>query len=103
MDVFGDKARLSDTVFMLPHYIIKPAETIKIGGINVYKKMSLGVPNSIYRIKTPQEVVKKLLLSRVTISALRDNELTKKEAQKHFLVARNKESQSQEHSSKNPT
>ena len=87
MEIHEDKARLQGSVFMLPHYSVKPSDIVKIGGIRVYRKMSLGIPQSIIRVRTPYDVVKKMLLSRVTIPALRQNELTKKEAQKckHFL------------------
>lgn len=87
MEIFGDKTRLQGSVFMLPHYTVKPSDIVKIGGLRIFRKMSLGIPQSVFRVRTPYDVVKKMLLSRVTIPALRENELTKKEAQKckHFL------------------
>ncbi len=87
LEFYGGQVRLLASVFMLPHYTIKHSDIIRIGGIRIYRKMSLGIPQSVYRVKTPYDVVKKMLLSRVTIPALRENELTKKEAQKckHFL------------------
>ena len=87
MEFNENKARLLASVFMLPHYTIKPSDILNIGGLFIYRKMSLGIPQSIYRVRAPYDVVKKMILSRVTIPALRENELTKKEAQKckHFL------------------
>ena len=82
MEISGDKARLQGSVFMLPHYTVKPSDIVKIGGLRIYRKMSLGIPQSVLRVRTPYDVVKKMLLSRVTIPALRENELTKREAQK---------------------
>ena len=87
MEVHGEKVRLLASVFMLPHYTINPSDIIRVGGLQFYRKMSLGIPQSVIRVRTPYDVVKKMLLSRVTIPALRENELTKREAQrcKHFL------------------
>ena len=87
LETNGDKVRLLASVYTLPHYIIKPSDVIKIAGLWVYNKIDLGAPQSIFKIRTPQYVVKRILLSRVTIPALRENELTKKEAQrcKHFI------------------
>ena len=89
MEIHGEKARLLGSVFMLPHYTINPTNIIGVGGLRIYRKMSLGIPQSIIRVRTPYDVVKKMLLSRVTISGLRENDLTKKEAQrcKHYLEA----------------
>ena len=89
MEIHGEKARLLGSVFMLPHYTINPTNIIGVGGLRIYRKMSLGIPQSIIRVRTPYDVVKRMLLSRVTISGLRENDLTKKEAQrcKHYLEA----------------
>ena len=76
------KVRLSATVNVLPHYTIKPTDLVTMAGRRFYQKMSLGVPQSVYSVRTPYDVVKRILLSRATMTALRENEMSKKEAQK---------------------
>lgn len=80
-EYFGTKARLMASVFMLPHYSVKSSDIIKIAGIQIYRKMNLGIPQSVFRVRTPYDAVKKMVLSRATIPALREHELSKKEAQ----------------------
>lgn len=89
MEIRGERARLLGSVVVLPHYTISPTDIISVGGLRIFRKMSLGIPQSIIRVRTPYDVVKKTLLSRVTISALREYGLTKREAQncKHYLEA----------------
>lgn len=78
----GGMAKLSSSVFMLPHYSIRQSDTMKISGVRIFRKINLGVPQSVFRVRTPYDAVKKMLLSRVTIPALRDFDLSRKEAQK---------------------
>lgn len=82
MTIIGDKAHLTPSVFMLPRYIIKSTDVVTLTGKRFYRKINLGVPQSMYRIRTPYDVVKKMILARATVTALRENELSKKEAQK---------------------
>ncbi len=77
----GTKARLMASVFMLPHYSVKSSDIIKIAGIQICRKMNLGIPQSIFRVRTPYDAVKRMVLSRATIPALREHELSKREAQ----------------------
>ena len=83
----GKKTRLRSSVYMLPCFHIRNYDVIKIDQIRIYHKMNLGTPHSIVRIRTPYDAVKSMLLNRVTITGLRDYELTKKEAQhcKRFI------------------
>lgn len=77
----GNKAYLSASVFMLPHYSVKPSDTIKLAGIRIHRKMNLGIPQSVFRVRTPYDAVKGMILSRVSIPILRDYDLSRKEAQ----------------------
>lgn len=81
------KLKLVSSVFMLPSFIVKQSDIIKIADIKVYRRINLGAPNAIVRIRTPYDVVKSMILARVTIPALRDYDLSKKEAQhcKRFI------------------
>ena len=85
----GGVAKLTPSVFLLSHYSIRQSDTMKIAGVHIYRKMNLGMPQSVFRVRAPYDAVKGMLLSKVTIPALREQELTKKEAQKckRFLEA----------------
>ena len=78
----GTRVRLDKSVFMLPHYTIKYTDTIKLAGIRVFRKMNLGMPKSVYRVRTPFDAIKEIILSRASITALRENGWSKKEAQR---------------------
>lgn len=81
LEYLGTKARLTASVFMLPHYSVKSSDIIKIADIQICRKMNLGIPQSVFRVRTPYDAVKRMVLSRATIPALREHELSKKEAQ----------------------
>lgn len=87
LEFTGNRITLSSSVYMLPHYTINPSDIITLANTRFYRMMNLGVPQSIYRVRTPFDVVKGLILARTTLSSLRGLELTKKEAQrcKQFL------------------
>lgn len=82
IECLGAMVKLSSSVFMLPHYSIKQSDTIKIAGVRIFRKINLGIPQSMVRVRSPYDAVKEMLLSRVTIPALRDFDLSKREAQK---------------------
>lgn len=81
LEYLGTQARLTASVFMLPHYSVKSSDIIKIADIQIFRKMNLGIPQSVFRVRTPYDAVKRMVLSRATIPALREHELSKKEAQ----------------------
>lgn len=85
----NDKITLKSTVYTLPQYCIKLSDAIEIAGKKIYKYLSFGIPQSIFQVRDPYEAVKSLIISRITNSALREYELSKKEVQrcKSFLKA----------------
>lgn len=82
LECSGTKVRLDKSVFMLPHYTVRFTDTIKLAGIRVFRKMNLGIPQSVYRVRTPFDAIKEMLLSRASITHLRENGWSKKEAQR---------------------
>ena len=82
LETSGNKVKLLPSVFKLPQFAISPSDIVTLSGRNYYKRMNLGLPQSLYRIRSPYDAVKELVLKRVTISGLHDIGLTKKEAQK---------------------
>jgi len=82
LEFSGSRARLAKSVFMLPHYTVKATDTIAIAGIRVFRKMNLGIPQSVYRVRTPSDVIKEMLLTRASITSLRENGWSKRDAQR---------------------
>lgn len=78
----NDKVRLKASVYTLPQYTIKAIDSIEIANIRIYNNVILGIPQLIYQIRTPYEAVKTIILSRITNSAMREYELSKKEVQR---------------------
>lgn len=88
-ECINDKIALKSTVYTLPQYCIKLSDTIELAGIRIYKHLSFGIPQSIFQVRDPYEAVKSHIISRITNSALREYELSKKEVQRcrNFLKA----------------
>ena len=85
----GGVVKLASSVFMLPHYSLRQSDTMKIAGIRIFRKINLGIPQSMVRVRPPYEAVKEMLLSKVTVAALREYDFPRREAQKvkKFLEA----------------
>ena len=81
-DISGADAKLLSSVFLLRKYQFTDSDCIQIGDKKFYKYINLGTPQGIVRPRTPFEVIKKLLLNRVSVPILREKGLSKKEAQK---------------------
>lgn len=85
----NDRINLKSTVYTLPQYYIKIADTIALAGIKIYKYVSLGLPQSIFQVRDPYEAVKSLIISRFTNANLREYGLSKKEIQhcRNYLMS----------------
>lgn len=81
-EIIGGEARLLPSVFTLRKYAFKDSDCIQIADKRVFRFINLGTPQGIVRPRTPFEVIKKLLLNRISVPMLREKGLTKKEAQK---------------------
>lgn len=79
---FGEKARLAKSVFMLPRYMVSSSDIVEIASTQIYRKLNLGIPQSVYRVRTPYDVIKEILLSKASITVLRENGWSKREAQR---------------------
>ncbi len=82
LEYSGTRARLAKSIFTLPHYTVRPSDIVKLADFRVFRKLNLGIPQSVYRVRTPYEAIKEMLLSRATIGSLREEGWMKKEAQK---------------------
>lgn len=77
----GGQYRLLPSIFTLRKYALKDSDIIEINGRLFYHKMNLGIPQSVVRIRSPFEVVKKIVLKRAKVTSFRDQGLSIKEAQ----------------------
>ena len=77
----GTQIRLVSSVFTLPHYVVRPEDIIMLAGKKVHRYLNLGIPKSVFKVRTVYDAIKEILLSRITIPVLRDQGLSKKEAQ----------------------
>ncbi len=75
------KATLKSNVFILPQFTINTADIITIDDRKFYNHCKLGMPDNLYRIKQPKDVVKELLIKRASSAVLRQRGLNQREAQ----------------------
>lgn len=85
----NDKVALKSTVYTLSQYCVKLSDAIEIADIRIYKYLSIGIPQSIFKVRDPYEAVKSLIISRFTNANLREYGLSKKEVQhcRNYLMA----------------
>ena len=80
-DVNNGNAKIKATVYTLPRFEISPADILTVAGRKMYGFTSLGVPQGIFQVRNPLAVVKEVIVARATSAALRQQGLSKKEAQ----------------------
>lgn len=80
-DVVNGSAKLKASTSVLPQFVINSSDIVSIAGKNIYRSTNLGTPQDIYHLKSPFAVVKDVIVSRATSAALRQQGITKKEAQ----------------------
>lgn len=81
LEVCDGCVRLKKEVCVLPQYQIDIGDVLDIVGQKVYRHLSMGIPQSIFQIKSPMEVVKNIVIKRATSTRLRQSGLSVKEAQ----------------------
>jgi len=81
LDIENGSAKLKSSTSVLPRYVISTADIITIAGKNYYRFTNMGMPQDIYHVKSPFAVVKDVVVSRATSAVLRQQGITKKEAQ----------------------
>lgn len=80
-DVTNDTAKLKASTSVLPQFVISSSDIMTIAGKRFYRATNMGTPQDIYHLKSPFAVVKNVVVSRATSAALRQQGITKKEAQ----------------------
>lgn len=80
-DITNASAKLKASTSVLPQFVISSSDIITIAGKRFYRATNMGTPQDIYHLKSPFAVVKDVVVSRATSAALRQQGITKKEAQ----------------------
>lgn len=80
-DISNDSAKLKANTSVLPQFVISSSDIMTIAGKSFYRATHMGTPQDIYHLKSPFAVVKDVVVSRATSAALRQQGITKKEAQ----------------------
>lgn len=74
--------RLKKSVYTLPQYTIYCSDILDIAGKKLYRYTSMGIPQGIFQVKSPLEVVKEIVVGRATSAYFRQRALTIKETQR---------------------
>ncbi len=80
-DVNNGEASIRHNVYTLPQFEIATNDVLTIAGKKIYRFTSLGMPNGMFKTKSPLSVVKETILARATSAVLRRQGLSKKEVQ----------------------
>lgn len=80
-DIANTSAKLKADTTVLPQFVISSSDIITIAGKRFYRATNMGTPQDIYHLKSPFAVAKDVIVSRATSAALRQQGITKKEAQ----------------------
>ncbi|MDR1706369.1 MAG: hypothetical protein LBR46_00020 [Prevotella sp.] len=80
-DINNGNAKLKSTVYTLPRFEISSTDILTVAGKKIYGFTSLGMPQGVFQIRNPLDVVKDVIILRATSAVLRQQGLSKKEAQ----------------------
>lgn len=79
LEVCDGCVRLKKEVCVLPQYQMDIGDVLDIAGKKIYRYLNMGIPQSIFQIKSPMEVVKNIVIKRATSTRLRQGGLSVKE------------------------
>lgn len=74
--------RVKKDVYILPQYTIDTGDILEVAGRKVYRYLSLGVPQTVFQVKSPLKVVKDIVIKRATSAVFRQHDLNRKETQR---------------------
>lgn len=77
----GGNVMVRETVLSLPQYRISSDDILNLAGKSIYAHTSLGIPLGMQQIRNPVNLVKDIVLKEATSAVLRQQGLSKKEAQ----------------------
>jgi hypothetical protein len=74
--------RVKKDVYILPQYTIDTGDILEIAGKKIYRYLNLGIPQTVFQVKSPLKVVKDIIIRRATSAVFRQLDLNRKEAQR---------------------
>ncbi|MCB7067787.1 hypothetical protein LI031_28455 [Enterocloster citroniae] len=81
LDVLENKTRLKANVFSLPMFVFTETDIFSVNERYIHRVINIGMPRKIVRIKDPLEIVKNILMQRVTWTVSKQKGLLKSEYQ----------------------
>lgn len=81
LEFYNGCVRLKKNVYILPQYKIEVGDVLEVAGKKIYRYLNMGIPQSVFQIKSPMEVVKNIIIKRATSARLRQGGLSVKETQ----------------------
>ncbi len=82
LDVSENKIKLKDNVFSLPMFVFTDTDMFSVNERFFHRIINIGMPRKIVSIKDPLEIVKTIIVKRVTWTALKQKGFTKSEYQR---------------------
>lgn len=82
LESYDGNIRVKRDVYILPQYTIDTGDILEVAGKKVYRYISLGVPQTVFQVKSPLKVVRDIVIKRATSAVLRQLDLNRKEAQR---------------------
>lgn len=79
LEFYDGCVRLKTDMYVLPQYQIDIGDVLDIAGRKIYRHLNMGIPQSIFQIKSPMEAVKNIVIRRATSTRLRQSGLSVKE------------------------
>lgn len=83
LDLFENKTRLKSNVISLPMFVFTEADILPVNERYIHRVINIGMPRKIVRIKDPLEIVKDILMKRVTWAYSKQRGLVKSEYQQY--------------------
>lgn len=81
LDLLENNTKLKANVFSLPMFVFTEADIFPVNERYIHRVINIGMPRKIVRIKDPLEIVKNILMQRVTWTASKQRGLVKNEYQ----------------------
>lgn len=83
LEYYGGKAKISKSIVNLPHYILNATDTVNIAGIQICRKVNLGIPRSLHCVRKPYDVIREKVLARTSYLKDSTNSISRTEIQKY--------------------
>ena len=62
LESYDGSVRVKRDVYILPQYTIDTGDILEVAGKKVYRYISLGIPQTVFQVKSPLKVVKDIVI-----------------------------------------